>query len=139
MTLRDVLEWFGVLIAAAVIFAVAYILVSYGLAHARQIDQIQFTPAQQEYIKGLHNQHSIPCCDDADGTGEFDWDYAPTGTTFYGAPVPYIVHWHGETVAVPDYTVITPNLLKEPRLWIVDARASGGSLYVRCFLPGAGI
>lgn len=117
----------------SLVFSTALLLIS-SAASLKAVDKDRLserlTPAQQEYVTSLENHHGVPCCDAADGFEPNDWGIEDGH---------YYVVFDGKKVEVPDYTVITPNKLGVVRVWLVDWRKQDGTIYIRCFLPGAGL
>ena len=117
-------------IAAAFIFSTQ--------SHARYVgtEPIQFTPAQNNWMKTLRSPTKSLCCDENDG--DFTSQAIKPGADGK-------LHWFatikGEWYEVPDDAIVTdtPNIVGRPLVWYLQWIGVEGKLVtrVRCFLPGA--
>lgn len=81
----------------------------------------------KDWVRGLKDKNSVPCCDEADGEEVEGW------STDGGV---YRVKIKGEWHDVPDSALLAiPNRLGFARAWVYF---QDGKVRVRCFLPGAG-
>jgi hypothetical protein len=106
------------------------LLIAYAYAHDHT------RPDLNNWFAGLHAGSGALCCDGTDiDTGKAkhvateDWDVKDEH---------YRVRLDGHWIDVPENAVIhQPNLYGETLVWPVYGY--GGSVWIRCFLPGAGI
>jgi hypothetical protein len=90
----------------------------------------QVDPAIREWFNGLRSQNSVPCCSMADGETILDSDWEIVGDH-------YRVRIDGKWIDVPREAVITvPNRIGVPVVWPVRYQQG---IYIRCFMPGAGL
>jgi len=103
--------------------------------HARDRGQFKdTTPEMRQWFENLRSGKG-PCCADADGTviTDNDWDMRE-GRYFVRVPRTPLSEdtvW----VPVPDEAIITePNRVNRPMVW--PYYPGGGSVTIRCFMPG---
>ena len=78
------------------------------------------------WMDGLKNRHGQPCCSDADGILDPEWE---------SGGGKYRVKLDGNWIAVPPEAVITePNRIGRAMVWPLNGY-SGTT--IRCFIPGA--
>lgn len=99
-------------------------------AVARNMGQYNPSPEIKAWVENLTDHHGVGCCATADGyPTEAVWD-----TDRHG----YRVKIHDRWYPVPESAVLTvPNRLGHAVVWYWSD--SDGGVYIRCFLPGAGV
>jgi hypothetical protein len=95
-------------------------------------------PELDGWYAGLHNRHTIPCCDGSDAARveDADWDTACTINNEHGIiqTCHYRVRLEGQWVDVPDEAVVDgPNKDGRTLVWPYFIN---GMPAVRCFMPG---
>jgi hypothetical protein len=109
----------------AILFSLGVLYTSSALAFDNgQYDKLD--PQIRAWVKGLHDNVGVSCCDTADGyPTEAEWDN-DTGK--------YRVKIDGAWIPVPDHTVVGgPNRLGYAVVWYIKYV---NTVVIRCFLPG---
>lgn len=113
--------------------AAAIILVAIALAapaKARDNGQYaQVSPEIREWVRGLKDRNGVGCCDTADGfpAEEVEWSAERGG---------YSVVIEGQRHPVPPAALLDgPNKLGRAMVWWIRL-TPGGTILIRCFIPG---
>lgn len=115
-----------------VLVGTAVLAVLMGTAAAMDSGQFEnVDPSVRSWFKGVRSPHGVPCCDIADGHRTQERREADTNR--YWAVV------EGEWREVPPEAVVynVGNPTGDAVVWYV--RQSPDVVYIRCFVPGAGV
>lgn len=119
---------FWLLLLAWVAFGL-FLLVTTPRAHATDSGQYANTPDHiRAWFKSVRSKSGIPCCDTSDGHLT---DYETRGDD-------YFVPINGTWLPVPKEAVVTNygNPMGQAVVWYSDM---GGTVFIRCFVPGGGV
>lgn len=113
--------WTCVLIIALIVLARAF--------DAGQYEGVD--PKLRSWFQGVKSPHGVPCCDISDGHVT-TWERKPDDE-HYWVPI------DGEMRQVPTEAVITETSHPEGETVVWYVRQAGGTVYIRCFVPGRGV
>lgn len=88
-------------------------------------------PKLRAWFKSVRSPHGVPCCDISDGHITL-WERKP-GDDHYWVPI------EGELRQVPTEAIITTAAHPEGETVVWYVKQGGGSIYIRCFVPGRGV
>lgn len=119
-------------VATAFLTAITALLTLFWLGATLSLsrDHGQFAnspPELRQWFQGLQSGRG-PCCSDADGSALSDVDWESNGTH-------YRVRIDGQWIDVPEDAVLPgPNMAGKTMVWPMWM---GGSIVIRCFIPGS--
>ena len=126
---------FGFALCTLVVIALTgFCVFAFGHDHKR--------PNLDQWYTAQHNSNGVPCCDGSEATriANVDWQSACVEGECH-----YQVFIDNRWWDVPDWAVVKgPNMDGEPLVWPIyywrDGKPENGlsSVFIRCFMPGAG-
>lgn len=120
-------------IFAGTLLAAAFVLLILAISapsHARDFGQhAQASPEIRDWVRGLKDRNGHGCCNTADGfpAEEVEWSATAGG---------YSVVIEGQRYPVPPAALLDgPNKIGRAMVWWIRL-SPGGSILIRCFIPG---